>query len=104
MPFIRPYFWGGGGVRWGGWSTSPDIRIGSHTSLVTGKFSDPQEFQVPKMKVLNLFSAVLGMEIPLHKPYPYSLYDGEDEPSILGTNEMLGEQTAEIESLKNCVS
>ena len=24
-------------------------------------------------------------ETPLHKPYPYSLYHGEDEPSILGT-------------------
>ena len=34
------------------------------------------------------------MGIPLHKPYPYSLYDGEDEASIWGTNEMLGEQTA----------
>ncbi len=55
------------------------------------------------MEVLNLFSAVLGMGIPLHKPYPYSLYDGEDEASIWGTNEMLGEQTAEIESLKNFV-
>ncbi len=28
----------------------------------------------------------------LHKPYPYSLYDGVPaEPSSLGTNEMFGE-------------
>ena len=58
MPLIRPYFWGG--VRWGGWPTSPDIRIGSHTSLVTGKFSDHQEFQVPKMEALNLIFGCFG--------------------------------------------
>ena len=33
--------------------------------------------------------AVLRVDIPLHKPYPYSLYHGEDS-SILGTNEMFG--------------
>ena len=32
---------------------------------------------------------VLGVDFPLHKPYPYSLYHGEDS-SILGTNEMFG--------------
>ncbi len=41
----------------------------------------------------TLFSAILGLGFPLHTPYPYSLYHGEDEPSILGTNEMFGEKT-----------
>ena len=37
----------------------------------------------------TLFLAILGVgKLPLHQPYPYSFYDGEDEPSILGTNEM----------------
>ena len=31
-----------------------------------------------------------GGEIPLHKPFPYSLYHGEDS-SILGTNEKFGD-------------
>ena len=26
----------------------------------------------------NLISACFGGGFPLHKPYPYSLYDGED--------------------------
>ena len=33
-----------------------------------------QEFQVPKMEVLNLIRLFLGLGFPLHKPYPYSLY------------------------------
>ena len=35
-----------------------------------------QEFQVPKTEcfLVTLFSAILGMGFPLHKPYPYSLY------------------------------
>ena len=32
----------------------------------------------------TLFSAILGVGFPFHKPYPYNLYDGEDEPSVLG--------------------
>ena len=31
-----------------------------------------------------------GVGFPLYKPYPYSLYIGEDS-SILGTNEMFGD-------------
>ena len=43
-----------------------------------------QEFQVPKMEVLNLIAGDLGVDFPLHRPYPYSLHHGEDS-SILGT-------------------
>ena len=44
-----------------------------------------QKFQVPKMEESwALFSAILGVGFPLHKPYPYSLYHSEDT-SVLGT-------------------
>ena len=39
---------------------------------------------------LNLTAGYLGGGIPLHKPFPYSLYHGEDS-SILGTNEKFGD-------------
>ncbi len=32
----------------------------------------------------NLIYGYFGVGFPLHKPYPYSLYDGEDS-SMLGT-------------------
>ena len=44
-----------------------------------------QEFHVPKQEVLKPYiSAILWVDFPLHKPYPYSLYIGEVS-SILGT-------------------
>ena len=43
------------------------------------------------MEVLNLISLFFGAGFPLHKPYPNSLYHVEDF-SILGTNEMFGEE------------
>ena len=51
-----------------------------------------QEFQVPKMEgFLNLMGGHFGDgKIPLHKPYPYSLYDGEDS-SIWMVPEMSGD-------------
>ena len=49
-----------------------------------------QEFQVPKMEVLNRIRLFWGLGSPLHKPYPYSLYRFSDS-SILGTNKILGE-------------
>ena len=53
-----------------------------------------QEFQVPKMEgflylIRPFFLGGVG-KVPLHKPYLYSLYYGEDS-SILRTNEMLGD-------------
>ena len=52
--------------------------------LLHKKFCIHQEFQVPKMEVLNLIRLFLGMGFPLHKPYPYSLYRWGFR-SLLGT-------------------
>ena len=40
----------------------------------TRKVWSHQEFQVPKMVDSWPYKTILGMRIPLHKPYPYSLY------------------------------
>ena len=80
------------------------VRVGIPLDLATDnekrssfvEVSNHQEFQVPKVQVLNLKKLFWGVGFPLHKPYPYSLYSGEDS-SILGTNEMFGD---DIHSLK----
>ena len=53
-----------------------------------------QKIQVPKMEgFLNLIASYVGGGgfTALHKPYVPTAYIGEDEPSILGTNEMFGD-------------
>ena len=51
----------------------------SHSFVVQWKMTIVhQEFQVPKMEVLNLIAGYFGGgKTPLHKPCPYSLYHGE---------------------------
>ena len=45
------------------------------------------------LQVKQPFFFTSGGKWALHKPYPYCLYHGEDEPSVLGTwNEMFGER------------
>ena len=46
----------------------------TRTNILTKYFH--QEFQVPKMEVLNSYKAILGLVFPLHKPYPYSEHIG----------------------------
>ena len=55
--------------------------------------SNHQEFQVPKVQVLNLKKTILvGGCFPLHKLFPYSFYRwyGGTDSSISGTNEIFG--------------
>ena len=48
-----------------------------------------QEFRsVPKMEV---YKAILGVGFPVSISRIHTVYIGEDEPSILGTNEMFGD-------------
>ena len=50
----------------------------------------PKNFKHLKWRVPEPHKAIFGVGFRLHKPYPYSLYDGEDS-SILDTNEMFGD-------------
>ena len=53
-----------------------------------------QQLGIKNRGILNLIRRLLGVGLPLHKPYPYSLYRlyiGEDSSS-LGTNEMFGDK------------
>ena len=54
--------------------SSVEVRIVQSHQMLLNRFT--KNFSIPKTEVLNywtLFSAILGISFPLHRPYPYNL-------------------------------
>ena len=63
----------------GGFGSGPGRLVRSIQPIITKNF----RYIKWRYWTLSTYKAFLGVGFPLHKPYPYSLYDGEDS-SIFG--------------------